>query len=157
MKRNRKEAPRKQVLPVWTITYARQASPYIGSIMRSLRENRLEQLGKESRAKKLADRPGRPDRAAIIAQESARREAQAAAERLNDDLHELQTMGVFCQDAVQGQALLPFVKEQLLAWFVFDLFAEPSLNAWRYHSDPDTMRRPLAEVAEKSPNWDLVL
>ena len=62
MNRNRKEARRKQVLPVWTYPQAQNAVPYIRSIMRSLREHRLEQLGSEMRAKRLAARPGRPDR-----------------------------------------------------------------------------------------------
>jgi hypothetical protein len=157
MNRNRKEARRKQVLPVWTYPQARQASPYVRSIMRSLREHRLEQLGHESRAKRLAAQPGRPNRAAIIAQEDARRDAQRASERFNGDLEELQAMGVYCQDPVRGQALLPFVHEQLLAWFVFDLFAEPSLHAWRYHSDADEIRRPIAEVADKPSEWSMVL
>jgi len=157
MNRNRKEARRKQVLPVWTYAQAKLASPYIRSIMRSLREHRLEQLGQESRAKRLAAQLGRPSRSAIIEQEDARRDAQAAAERFNDDLEELQTMGVYCQDPVRGHALLPFVHDQLLAWFVFDLFAEPALHAWRYHSDPDEMRRPMAEIADLPSEWSLVL
>ena len=157
MNRNRKEARRKQVLPVWTYLQAEQASPYLRSILRSLREHRLEQLGHELRAKRLAARPGRPDRTTLIAHEDACRDARAASERFHDDLQELQGMGVYCQDPVRGQALLPFVHGQLLAWMVFDLFEEPSLHSWRYHSDPEQMRRPIVEVAEKPSEWTLVL
>lgn len=157
MNRNRKEARRKQVLPVWTYTQAQQASPYIRSVLRSLREHRLEQRAQELRAKRLAAQPGRPNRTAIIALADARRDAAAAAERFNDDLRELQRMGVYCQDPVRAQALLPFMHGPLLAWFVFDLFEEPSLHTWRYHSDPDPMQRPIAEVAATPPEWSLVL
>src|SRR5437660_4959458 len=95
MNRNRKEARRKQVLPVWTYPRAEEASPYIRSILRSLREHRLEQVRHELRANRLAAKPGRPDRAALIAHEDARRDAQAASEQVHGDLHELQAMGVY--------------------------------------------------------------
>ncbi len=48
-------------------------------------------------------------------------------------------------DPVHGQALVPFVHEEQLAWYVFDLFDPQPLRFWRFQSDPDETRRPLTQ------------
>jgi Uncharacterized conserved protein (DUF2203) len=148
MSRHQKESERRQVIPIWTYAQAQRAAPYVASIMRSLRDHRLEAQRWNVRANKISAKPGRPNRSAIIAHEEALREARRAEDRFEEALQELQGLGVYCQDPIRGQALLPFIHGHLLAWFVFDLFEKELLFAWRYHGDPMETRRPIHEVRE---------
>jgi hypothetical protein len=135
-----------QTIQVWTYDQARIASPYIASILRSLREHALEALQYHHRAKRIANRPGRPDRSAIIAHQEADREARRADDRFHETLDELQEVDIYALDPVQGQALIPFVHNDQLAWYVFDLFDAQPLRFWRFQSDPDTTRRPVTSM-----------
>jgi hypothetical protein len=147
MKRNRKETGKREVtVRVWTYADARTALPYLTSIVRSLREHWLESCGHRRRERLLAKRPGRPDRATLIATQDAAREAEAAEGRFFDALAELQALDIYCIDPVRGQALVPFMHEKQLAWYVFDLFEPDYFRFWRFHSDPLETRRPIAEV-----------
>jgi hypothetical protein len=147
MKRNQNEARRRrQTLRVWSLRQARSALPYITSVMRSLRTHKLEAQAQQRRAEKLARAPGRPDRNAIISQEEARSAGQKAQERFETALHELHSLDVYCLDPINGTALIPFVHDKQLAWFVYDLFSPDEITTWRFHSDPLEMRRPLNEL-----------
>jgi hypothetical protein len=42
--------------------------------------------------------------------------------------------------------VIPFMRGDALAWFVFDLFDGQGVVAWRLYSDPLETRRPLAEL-----------
>jgi hypothetical protein len=119
--------------------------------MQSLRDHRLEVQSQHLRAERLAKRPGRPDRATLIAREEALKAAAKEQERFDDALNELGRLDVYCIDALAGVAFIPFVHEGQLAWYVFDLFSETMLDAWRYHEDPLETRRPIAEVAGQPP------
>lgn len=144
----KREETSKLVIPIWTFAQSKQAVPFIASIVRSLRENRLETRRHQREAERLAEKPGRPDRHDIIAHQEALRDAQHADARFQDALQELHALGVYCQDPIRGLALIPFVNEHLLAWFVFDLFDAEQLVCWRYHADSEETRRPLNEVRE---------
>jgi hypothetical protein len=137
---------RKQVMQVWTHAQAQKAVPLIASIVASIREHRLETQAQHLRAERLARRPGRPDRATLIAQEEALQAMREANERFEGGLKELFQLNVYCLYPVQGLALLPFAHAGQLAWFVFNLFEPEPLQSWRYHADPLTTRRPLAEL-----------
>jgi hypothetical protein len=151
MKRNpNRTKRRRQALQVWTLAQARTALPYLTSVMGSLREHRLEAQAQQRRAKKLAGRPGRPDRDSLIALEEARAAGRKAQEQFDTALHELHALDVYCLDPIAGLALIPFVHDKQLAWFVYDLFTPEALHAWRFHSDPLEMRRPMDEL-EKEP------
>src|SRR3954451_10923667 len=116
MKRNRKEARREQrQVQVWNLPQARAALPYLSSVVRSLREHRLEALAHSQAAKRIANRPGRPDRITLIAEQEARKAAEQADANAQEALAELEAMDVFCLDPVAGQALIPFVKNEQLA------------------------------------------
>lgn len=149
MNRQESKKPRRLVIPIWTFEQAKQALPYIASIMQSLREHRLEARQQQRQAERLAAKHGRPDRKDLIRHQELQRDAQRAEDGYQDSLHELQELGVYCQDAVRGLALIPFVHEHLLAWFVFDMFAEQPLDSWRYHNDPEETRRPLSELEQQ--------
>ncbi len=76
MKRQPKGAKeRPQTIQVWSYEQVQAAVPYVSSILRSLREHALEALQHYHRAKRIANRPGRPDRTTIIAQQEAEKDA----------------------------------------------------------------------------------
>jgi hypothetical protein len=157
MKRNQKRTKRReQALQVWTRAQAGTALPYIASVMGSLREHKLEAQAQQRRAEKLAGRPGRPDRGSLIALEDARAAGQKAQQQFDTALHELHALDVYCLDPLAGLALIPFVHDKQLAWFVYDLFAPEALHTWRFHSDPLEMRRPVEEL-DKEPADDSTL
>ena len=151
MKRQPKGAKeRTQTIHVWTYQQTQAATPYISSILRSLREHALEALQYYHRAKRLANRPGRPDRSTIIAQQEAERDARRADDRFHDDLAELQEMDIYTLEPIQGQALVPFVYNDQLSWYIFDLFDAQPLRFWRYQSDPEDTRRPVTAMQRGS-------
>jgi len=149
MNSNQKGAKRHHKgLRLWTHERALASLPYVASVVRSLREHRLEAQQQRTRARRLADRPGRPDRATMIAHQEALKEAQRAETRFDEALKELQTLGVTCLDAVKGQALFPFVQKKRLAWFLFDLFDAEPVRFWRYQDDPADVRRAIGKEEE---------
>jgi hypothetical protein len=146
MNGNRKTSKRKKEnIQPWTYEQARGVLPYLASVVRSLREHRLEALTHHRNARAIADRPGRPVRATIIAQEEETRAASAADERFEAALEELHQLDIYCLDPVRGEALVPFVHDNQLAWYIYDVFDEAPYRFWRYHTDPLEARRPTAE------------
>jgi hypothetical protein len=160
MKRKRRSSKvRTRRFRVWTQPQVREALPYITSIVRSLREHYLEARSLDVRVRKLRERPGHLDRAAILDLEEAKRSLEAAEERFEEAGRELLRLNIYCLDPLQGLALVPFAheEEQRLAWFVFDLFAPEKLGSWRYHDDPLEMRRPLSEAPREPPSPTLLV
>lgn len=156
MKRNRNGSkPRQETIQVWTYDQARRVLPYVGSIMRSLREYRLQATQARLEAQRLAEQPGRPSRTTLIALQEATRAADGADASFQDSLEELHTLDIYCLDPVQGQALIPFAHGDQLAWFVFELFDSSALRFWRFHKDPLETRRPISErekgIGESAP------
>jgi hypothetical protein len=143
---------------VWTHAEAQKALPYISSIMCSAREHQLQARAARLHARRLRERPGRPDRDTLLALEGALREAERAEGQLHDALRELWRLNVYCLDPIQGTALIPFAHaEQQLAWYVFELFEKDQLRSWRFHGDPLETRRPLSECAEEPPSSTLIV
>jgi hypothetical protein len=144
VKRNPNRARRaRQALRVWTYAQAQAAVPYITSVVRSLRESGLTALAHHRALRRLAERPGRPDRAALIARQEAEGAARRAEDRFREAAEELQALDVFSLDPLQGQALVPFVHDEQLAWYIFDLFDSQPFRFWRFQSDPEETRRQL--------------
>ena len=156
MKRNSKGAKqRRKTIQVWTLAQAKSAAPYLISVVRSLRERTLEGLAGRRRLRQIDERPGRPDRGALIAKQEADADARRAEESASQAADELLALDIQPLDPVRGQALVPFVHEEQLAWYVFDLFDPQPFRFWRFQSDPDDTRRPVtprqhgrAEAAE---------
>jgi len=152
MKRYRNGTKRRpQTIRAWTYDQARKALPYFTAVMSSLREHQLEAQARDRQVHLLAQRPGRPDRTAILAQANAAQEARMAERRAHESLEELYAIDVFCLDPIRGEAIIPFVHDNQLAWFLYDLFDDEPIRCWRYHTDPLDARRPLAE-ALTNPN-----
>src|SRR5262249_39623021 len=99
---------RRQILRLWTRAQALEALPYVRSIVRSPREPHLEVLRHRRDARRLADRPGRPDREALIAHQEALQGEARASQGFQHSLDELQSLDVYCLDPVRGEALIPF-------------------------------------------------
>jgi hypothetical protein len=115
--------------------------------MRSLRDYSLEAQQQHLRARRLTERPGRHDRTAILAHKTMVDAARQAEDRFHEALDELHTLDIYCLNPVAGLALIPFARDDRLAWFVFDLF-DPSdpIRFWRYHQDSLETRRPIEEA-----------
>jgi hypothetical protein len=142
----------RETIQVWTYDQARRVLPYVASIMRSLRDHHLEAQQQRILVQRLADKPGRPDRTAILNHTAAVQAAEEAEERFHQALDELHTLDIYCLDPVAGLALIPFAMDNRLAWFVYDLFdASDPLRSWRFHQDPLEKRRPIAEALAGPP------
>jgi hypothetical protein len=148
MKRRKKTQREAQTIPVWTYSQARQAFPYLASIMRTIRESRIESQTHQITLRRQAAFPGRPDRRALIDQHESLCEARLAENRFEEAIQELNDLGIACLDPIRGVALIPFAQNDQLAWFVYDLFDSEPVRFWRFHDDPIDERRPIAKIGE---------
>jgi hypothetical protein len=149
MKRNpRRSKERRQKVKLWTYAQAQTASPYIRAVVRSLREHAVEVLALQRQVQRLANRPGRPDRTALIAHQETEHQLRVARHRFEQAADELDTLNLYSLDPVQGQALIPFVHDDQLAWYIFDLFDTKPLRFWRYQNDSLETRRPVTVLSE---------
>ena len=152
MKRNRQSSKNQQTIQVWTLEQARSLLPYLTSIIDSMREARLESQAHASRAAKLEARHGRPKRDQILEIADEKAKAKEADERFHKAQEELQQLDVYCIPPVhQGLALIPFVNEDQLAWFIFDRFDPEPMRFWRYHLDPVDVKHPLETMQKAAP------
>lgn len=142
MKRSKKEK-QTQPIQVWTLAQARAARPYIATLVRSLRENSLDVIARRREVAVLNNKQGRPDRQALINLQDCQAEVRRAEDRMQEDAAELAALDVYSHDVVKGQALIPFVHDEQLAWYIFDLFEGDPFHFWRFQSDPEETRRPL--------------
>ena len=127
-----------------------KAVPYFRSLTNSLRDHWLELQSKVVDVKRLQD-VRRPKRRDMIALEETQNDLGEAQDNFNSALEELMGMDVFLLDPVHGIALIPFQREDDLAWYVFDLFDEHGLASWRYHKDPLETRRPMPDERVADP------
>jgi hypothetical protein len=136
-----------RVLRLWSQTDAIRAVPYLRAVVGSMREHWLDAQSKRRDRQRLDRRPGRSDRARILAGEELDVARAKAEDRFDEAVQELMRIDVYLVDPVQGVVLIPFRKEDDLAWYVFDVFDERGLAGWRYHSDPLEECRPLDGAA----------
>jgi hypothetical protein len=152
MKRRRnKEKRAMRALRLWTYEEAARAVPYLRSVVSSLREHWLEAQRQRRAGELLASRPGRPDRQRLVTGADLNRRQESAETRFNDALEELMAIDVYLLDPVKGVALIPFRKDDDLAWYVFDQFSTRGLSGWRFHNDPIEECRPLTGQAPPGP------
>jgi hypothetical protein len=140
---NPRRARRRQSLRLWSFDQAQAVVPYVSSIVRSLRERAIQMQSLRNDVTQIENKPGRPDRRAIIALESARKDLSHAELAYGEALEELEALDLQLLDATRGQALVPFTHDDQLAWYVFDLFDSEPIRSWRFQSDPDETRRKL--------------
>jgi hypothetical protein len=135
-----------RVLRLWDWSEARKAVPYLRSVIGSLREHWLEVLTAERQLQRSIKHPATERRRQLLDERANDEERQRAQTKFDEALEELNRVDVFLLDPVQGLALIPFRKEDDLAWYVFDHFAEKGLIGWRYHHDTIETCRPLEEL-----------
>lgn len=138
-------------LRLWTHARALKALPYVAPVLRSLREHWIEMSSLRLRVRRLTERPGRPDRAAMVALQELQNETQKAAAAYGEALRELQALEITCIDPMRGQVLFPHKVKSKLAWFLFDLFDEQPLRFWRFQDDPIETRRSVVSSEEEAP------
>lgn len=150
MNRQRKEPQEDTTLiRVWTHEQAQGVAPYIASVMRSLRNHRLEAQARDREASRLAAQPGRPSRAAMIAREEALEASRRELALFEEAMRELIALDIFCVDPLNGEAVIPFIHDEQLAWYIYDHFQANPLQFWRYNTDSMEIRRPIAQVLEQ--------
>jgi len=113
---------RHRSLRVRTCAQARTVLPYVASILRSLREHRLDLLRHRLSAQRLAGKPGRSRRDTPLAQEEAAREEGRADAEYQKTLAELKSLGIRCLDSVAGLAIFTVYQDGYLRKYVYDLF-----------------------------------
>lgn len=147
MRRRKEKTERMRVLHLWNSSEVTKAAAYLRSVIGSLREHWLEVLAAQRRLDQEPEKAGMKC-AQILEQESRNDERQRAQARFDDALEELNKLDVFLLDPVQGLALVPFRKEDDLAWFIFDHFSTDGVIGWRYHADPIEECRSLSLLVE---------
>jgi hypothetical protein len=147
MKRQNKKSEKSgRRIRLWTFAQAQAAVPLLRSIVQTLRDAWLESITHDHRAERLADKPGRPDRDTMTALLDERQATTQAQAQFTAALDELEDLDVFCADPLNGLAVIPFRQNDQLAWFIFDLFDDAGVSAWRYDTDPLEARHPLSEA-----------
>jgi hypothetical protein len=156
MKKQHDQEPETAVsLRLWALPEVLKAVPYIRSLMQSLREGWVELRQAQETVQRAQARPGRPNRDTLILLDESQRDAERAEAGLQDIVEEMMALSAYCVDPVAGLAVIPFLRGQELAWYVFDLFDEQGIVAWRLYSDPLEMRRPLVELDMAPPTPDV--
>jgi hypothetical protein len=113
---------RRRFSGVWTHAQARAVSPYVASIMRSLREHRLNVLRYQLAARRFAAKAVKPSRDTLVAQEEAAREAGRADAEYYRTLAELKSLGIRCLDSIAGLAIFTIYEKGYFREYVYDLF-----------------------------------
>lgn len=143
MKRNPGKKRKQQLIQVWSFDQTIKALPYLLEVIRSLRENYLAMQFANHRLSKIGQRLGRPDRSAFIAKQEAQSDSETSSSKYNQDVAELESMGMFVASPANGVVAIPFIEEEQLAWFILELYHEDHVVGWRYQSDPLDTRRAI--------------
>ncbi len=114
----------------------------------SLREHWLNVLTAQRKLDRAAKQVNPDKTGRLFVKEDLQDERRREQAKFDDALEELNRIDVYLLDAVKGLAMIPFRKEDDLAWFVFDQFAVRGLIGWRYHHDPIEECRPLSLLQE---------
>lgn len=147
MKRRRERSERMRVMRLWNWSEATKAVPYLHSVIGSLREHWLEVLCAERQLQLSTKDKAAERRQRLLEDQNHQDDRRRAETKFEDALDELNGVDVLLLDPVQGLAMIPFRKEDGLAWYVFDHFTEPGLIGWRYDHDPIEEYRPLDAAA----------
>jgi len=150
MKRRRERSKRVHVMHLWDWSELVKAVPYLRSVVGSLREHWLEMLNAERQIHRSVKNKAPFNRHQIIEKEFRREEHRRAQDKFDDALEELTGVDVFLTDPVRGLALIPFRKDDDVAWYIYDLFAKRGLIGWRYPNDPEEECRPLSTLKDAS-------
>jgi hypothetical protein len=149
--RRERSKKRMRVMNLWNWSDVAKAVPYLHSIVGSLREHWLDVLSVQNKIDKAAALKGLPKRQQLIEEKVHQDERHTAQTKFEDALEELNQIDVFLLDPVRGLAMVPFRKEEDLAWYVFDHFTPAGVIGWRLHNDPIEKCRPLELIPDAAP------
>jgi hypothetical protein len=152
MKPRRDRSKRMHVMHLWTWSEVAKAVPYLRSITGSLREHWLDMLHAQRDIDRAAKLQLRPKTQQLLQNQHRLDERERARGKFDEALAELHGLEAYLVDPVQGTAIMPFRKEDELAWYVFDHFAPPGVIGWRYQKDPEGEYRPLNVLKDASVN-----
>ncbi len=140
----------------WTLARARSASGYLRQVLGSLREAWLDHAAAAHRIKKLDQRHGKANTKLLLELEEQKSNLQSHYQRIVEAVTEMAAIGAVPGPMHQGIGFLPVVNNQRLAWLIVDLFDEATLAGWRWHGEPEDIKRPISEweallMAPKGP------
>lgn len=149
MKKHPRQQPSELVqLRLWTYEEAKKGVPYLRSLVASLREKWLAARQSHRELELISKQSGRAKRADLIQLEESNRNLDQAGTQLEEVMDEMMAISLYSVDPTAGVAVIPFIHEESLAWFVFDLFDPRGLVAWRGTDDNVDSRRSLAELGD---------
>lgn len=152
MKPRRDRSKRMHAMHLWTWSEVAKAVPYLRSITGSLREHWLDMLNAQLDIDRSAKVKGLPKTQQLLQNQRHMDERERARGKFDEALEELHGVEAYLLDPVQGTAIMPFRREDELAWYVFDHFAPPGVIGWRYQKDPAGECRPLNVLKDASVN-----
>jgi len=152
MKSRRARSKRLRILHLWSLDDVRKAVPYLRSVLGSLREHWLEASNMQLQLDRAKKHPEAHQRTGLLTKAHLDDEAHRSQRKFEDALEELNKLDVFLLDAVKGLALIPFRRDDDLAWYVFDQFTPRGMIGWRYHNDPIEECRPLSLLEDPAAN-----
>lgn len=146
MKRPEKHTSRDMIrLHPWTLERARSAGGYLRQVLGSLREAYLDHAAAAHRLNKLEHRPGKVDTKTLLDIEAQKSNLETHHNRIVEAVTEMAAMGAVPGPMYQGIAFLPVVNNKRLAWLIVDLFDDATLVGWRWHGEPESVKRPISD------------
>lgn len=145
--RHSKKSPTRGMVQLnpWTLLRARSATPYLRQVVASLREAYLEHRASAQRVEKLEHRHGRQTTTLLVDIDDSKKLRHDSHERIVEAVSELATLGAVPGPMHQGIAFLPVVNNKRLAWLIVDIFDDATLSGWRWHGEPESIKRPISE------------
>lgn len=129
----------------WTLERARSAGAYLRQVLGSLREAYLDHAAAAHRLNKLEHRHGKADTKLLLDIEAQKTNLEAHHKRIVEAVTEMAAIGAVPGPMFQGIAFLPVVNNKRLAWLIVDLFDDATLAGWRWHGEPESVKRPISE------------
>ncbi len=129
----------------WTLARARSASQYLRQVLGSLRDAFLDHAAAGHRIQKLEHRHGKANTKILLELVDQKANLQSHYLRIVEAVTEMAAIGAVPGPMHQGIGFLPVVNNQRLAWLIVDLFDEATLAGWRWHGEPEDIKRPIAE------------
>ena len=147
-RKSKSKTRRLKVIRLWNYPEAASATPYLRSVMASLRTHYLDSLRLRLSIDRLSEK--KATRETLIAIDDARKELDHSQDAFKDNHRELRKIDIFLLDPLEGVALIPCQHNEELAWMVFEQFDKKGLVGWRWHKDDMDVRRPMKDFPSEA-------
>lgn len=150
-RKSKSKTRRLKVIRLWNYPDAVRATPYVRSVLKSIRTHYLDSLRHRLAINRLSEQ--KANRENLIALDDARKELDRSEDAFKESHRDLRKIDIFLLDPLEGFALIPFQRDEELAWMVFEQFDSEGVVGWRWHKDDLEVRRSLKDLttAEKPP------